>query len=219
MLRSTPITMALLVVALAACDSAPTAPTGAPGPSNGTSPVAGPNFSWNNNPDNGNIRIVRYQTDFALSWTDPRTGLRATHTTFPIGNEPDCGPQEVLDPIDGQDVGLADLDDFLRSWLHVHYDGELYIIVRDLNTPGSCYGAALVAQGMGRLRLNDNDAFAWYPSGRNNDNAFSYQAVGTLTGVDGGRVHYNGLMHVVWDPQAGDPGAAKYIERTQVNVN
>jgi len=209
MLRVTPLACAGLVVLLAGCEPSPVGPVNPGTPSN----------SWMNNPDNGNVRIARYTTGFAISWTDPTTGYRATHTTFPIGAEPDCGPQELLDPIEVQEVGTPDPDDYLSSWIHTNAKGDLWIIVRDLNTPGSCYGAALLAQGMGQLHLNDNDAIAWYPgSGRQNDNAFSYTAQGTLTGVDGKPAHYNGELHVVWDPQAGDPNTGKYIEHTQVNL-
>ena len=59
-----------------------------------------PQYSFPNNPDNGNPRITRYgATDFAFSRTDPKTGLRATHTSYSLGSEPGWGPGEALDPL------------------------------------------------------------------------------------------------------------------------
>jgi len=89
------VALALILLVLLACGQEPTAI----GPN-------GPEFDWMNNPDIGNLRVTRYgATDFAVSWTDPSTGLRATHMTFPLLAT--CGPQVVLDPLSAQDIGIA----------------------------------------------------------------------------------------------------------------
>jgi hypothetical protein len=203
------LTLILVPLLLLACGREPAAPAMGGGPS----------FNWMNNPDNGNVRIARYGTDWAVSWTDPGTGLRATHTTYPIpvGNIPelDCGPQELLDPVDVQDVGLPDLNDFLATRFRSSVTGSLWIIVRDLGQPGDCYGATLVAQGQGNFRYTDNDVIAWYEgSTRRNDNAFGYMAQGSLTDVNGQTRRYSGLLRVVWDPQ----GDTHYTEKAQVTI-
>jgi len=186
----------------------------------------GPQFDWMNNSDNGNLRISRYGADWAISWTDLKTGLRATHTTFPIGfgnppvPEPDCGPQQALDPIPEQDVGLPDANDFLLTWLRSNSKGEVWIIVRDMNQTGDCYGAALVAEGTGSFHYTDNDIFAAYPedgSIRSNNNAWGIMAQGLLTGVTGEAMRYSGIYRVTWDPQT--PGGNTIVENQQVVIH
>jgi hypothetical protein len=145
--------------------------------------------------DGGSFRIERFQTDFAFSWTDPKNGLRATHTTRPIPfmgqPELDCGPQEQLDLIDGQEVGLTDFDDLFASWIHANLDGRLWVIVRDVTQPGDCYGAKLVAEGWGYIRYTDNDVFG-VGDEDNNANAWGYSARGSLTTPSGAIVGYTG---------------------------
>jgi len=160
-----------------------------------------PTLNWMNNPDNGNPRIFRYEDHLATSWTDPKTGLRATHTTFPIGNEPDCGPQGLLEPLDRQDVGAEDLNDFLASWFHSNAKGEVWVIVRDVNAAGDCYGNELVGQGTAAFHYTDNDVFSPFSNTRNNVNAWGFTAQGTVTTVGGEELKYTGQMHAVYDPQ------------------
>jgi hypothetical protein len=170
------------------------------------------------NPDVGNLRIARYGTFVAVSWTDPATGLRATHTNFALGTEPGCGPGSDLDPVSQQDVGTVDPNDFLLSWLRTNLKGKVWIFVRDTNRPGDCAGNALIAEGIGSVHYVDNDPFAWYqPDGstRQNDNAFSVLAGGQLTGVGGGTLQYSGLWHVSWDPQNWN----SHTEQAQVVVH
>lgn len=144
---------------------------------------------WMNNPDNGNLRIVRFEEEFAVSWSDASNGLRATHSTFPLG--PDCGPQEELDPLNQQIVGTIDPDDFFASWLRWHAKGSVWVTVRDLTQPGDCFGNRLVAEGWGELINTDNDLFGLAP-GDKNANAWGAMATGTLTAVDGSLFRYEG---------------------------
>jgi hypothetical protein len=185
----------LLVVA---CDRQPVAPAFEAGPHNTAS-------SWMNNPDNGNIRITRYGTDFAVSWTDPTTGLRATHTTFPIpfggAPETDCGPQALLDPIAEQDAGLL-VDPVFLSDLRANLMGPVWIIVRDVTQAGDCYGARLVAEGMGTVHYTDNDVFSAGP-GEPNTNAWGFMATGDLVTVAGVGALYSGHARLAFR-QGGD---------------
>ena len=147
-----------------------------------------------NNPDNGNPRIVRFgESFFAVSWTDPDNGLRATHTNFPIGVEPDCGPQELLDPVDVQNVGLL-VDPFFESQIRANVQGPAWVIVRDVMQAGDCYGNKLVAEGMGNVHYTDNDIFFVGPEAPN-ANAWGFRGNGVLTTPAGGRVRYNGHSH------------------------
>jgi hypothetical protein len=203
-----------VVMPLMACREEPAAPTR----------DAAPTFNFMNNPDNGNIRIVRYETGFAFSWTDPNTGLRATHTTFPIadidGNpETDCGPQEVLDPVAEQDVGLLQ-DPASISRIRANVKGPVWIIIRDVNQAGNCFGNKLIAQGTGQIHYTDNDIFGAGPEG-GNTNAFGFMGQGTVTTVDGSRRHYNGALHYTFRFLGGDPNdPANYdLEVRNVFVN
>ena len=168
----------LLLAGLAACDGQPP-----------TSVVDRPELNWMNNPDNGNVRIARFQEHFAASWTDPRNGLRATHTTFPLGN---CGPQVELDPLDVQDVGLfIDGDEFFLSWLHRNSKGRLWVIVRDPSQAGTCFGNKLIAEGWGEMHYTDNDLFGTGPDDKN-ANAWGFGGRGTLVTPQGKQVRYSG---------------------------
>jgi len=138
--------LALLPLLFAACtEQAPVAPID-----------DGPAFNFMNNPDIVNPQITRFLDHFAVSWTDPKNGLRATHTTYPIGAEPDCGPQELLDPIAYQDVGIYE-DDVVASWLRSIYQGDdLWLIIRDQTQVGDCYGNLLVGQRCSQVAVLGN---------------------------------------------------------------
>ena len=182
-----------LLLGLAACDRQPVAPI------DGGSPA----YNWMNNPDNGNIRIARFQEHFAVSWTDPKNGLRATHTTFPLG---DCGPQVELDPLDVQDVGLfIDTDEFFLSWLHRNTKGRLWVIVRDPSQAGTCFGNKLIAEGWGEMHYTDNDLFG-FQEGDKNSNAWGFGGKGLLTTPDGRQVRYNGHARFTTGTQLDEDG-------------
>ena len=174
-----------LLVGTASCDRQPNAPVTEETPS----------LNWMNNRDNGNIRIQRYQDIFAFSWTDPRSGLRATHTTFPIpfmgAPEPDCGPQSAGPMLDIQDVGLFNELDEFSSQIRRNLKGPVWVIIRDVTQAGTCYGVKLIAEGPGEIHLNDNDVFGVGPEA-SNSNAWGFGATGTLTKVGGGVVKYAG---------------------------
>lgn len=176
----------VLLLSFVGCDQQPTAPVGEETPA----------LNWMNNPDNGNVRIARFQEHFAFSWTDPRNGLRATHTTLPLPiglpQETDCGPQAELDPLDVQDVGLfIEGEEFFLSQLHRNQTGRLWVIIRDVNQVGDCFGNKLIAEGLGEVHNTDNDLFGVGPEA-NNANAFGVGASGTLTKVGGGTLRYTG---------------------------
>jgi hypothetical protein len=175
----------VLLLSFVACDQQPVAPMA----------DGGPAFS---RMDLNNSRVVRFQDHFATSWTDPTNGLRATHTTFPIPlfgvPEPDCGPQQDLNLINFKQVGTVDLFDFFASELHMKARGDVWIIIRDMNRAGDCYGVKLIAEGPGTIRYNDNDWLGVAP-GEKATNAWSFKASGTLTTPDGRELSYQGSAH------------------------
>lgn len=186
LLRSALFIVSVLLV-VPACEREAVAPVDA----------AVPAFSWMNNPDNGNPRIVRFEEEFILCWSDAENGLRACHSTIPLGDadEPDCGPQEVLDPVERQDVGLFDPNvEFFVNWLHAHVKGEVWITVRDETQPGSCFDNELIAEGRGKVHYTDNDLFGAGPE-HPNTNAFGFRAQGQLITPEGATVQYNGHVH------------------------
>jgi hypothetical protein len=150
-----------------------------------------------NNEDNQNPRIQRYQQEeFAVSWTDPSSGLRATHTTFPIpfGNkaERDCGPQGRVNAVDVQDVGLfIEGDLFFTSWLRTNTKGGLWVIIRDVTQAGDCYGNKLIAEGPGQIHYTDNDVFGVGGEDQN-ANAWGFAGKATVVTPDGRSLSYTG---------------------------
>ena len=181
-----------LLIGLAACDRQPVAP------SDGGTPA----YNWMNNPYNGNLRITRFEDGFGACWSDATNGLRACHTTFPLGDgtETDCGPQALLDPIPLQWVGVIDPIDFFASWLRQNARGTVWITVRDLTQPGACFDNKLVAEGWGTVQNNDNDLLG---TPGNNANAWRFAGHGELTTPAGGTVRYNGHIHFRFNNAAG----------------
>ena len=161
-----------------------------------TAPPA-PAFDFSNNPDNGNPRVFRYQDEFGVAWTDPGSGLRVTHWSTRFLVEPGCGDFEGRGPIAFQQVGLLDLADIFASQLRVNAMGDVWVIVRDLNQPGNCFGAALVAEGWGSIHYTDNDAFGLGPN-QPNANAWGYIGDGVLTTPTGGTVRYSGHLRIAF---------------------
>lgn len=183
-----------LLMVLVSCDRQPVAPL-----DGGT-----PDYNWMNNPYNGNLRITRFEDGFIACWSDATNGLRACHSTVPLGDgtETDCGPQSVLDPVPFQWVGVIDPIDFFASWLHQNARGTVWITVRDLTQPGVCFGNRLVAEGWGTAQNNDNDLFGVAP-GDKNANAWRFAGRGTLTTPAGAAVGYHGHIQFVFSNAAG----------------
>ena len=180
-----------LLTGLASCDRQPSAPSG--------TPIA-PDMNWMNNPDNGNPRITRFEDHFLACWSDADNGLRACHATLPLGGatpDADCGPQEVLDPIAYQDVGLLNEDEDVFSWIRGHVKGRLWITVRDLTQPGNCFDNKLVAEGWGEFHTNDNSIFG-VGEGFNFTNAWGLRGHGRLSTPEGETVVYNGHIHFIF---------------------
>ena len=174
-----------------------------------------PAFNWTNNPDNGNFKVYRDAFDHVSCWSDEESGLRACHGTIPLGAEPepDCGLQQAEAPLSYQDVGWLDPDDdFCDYDIKAHQQGAVWITIRDENMAGECFGNALVAEGWGKIRINDNDA-----CGQEEDdpsaNVWSFRAQGKLTAVGGETVNYNGLAHYSWSNAVG------WKEKVFVNVH
>ena len=188
--------IASLLTGLSACDRQPVAPADSDAPA----------YNWMNNSDNGNLRITRFEDGFIACWSDNEagaaTGLRACHSTFPLGDgtETGCGPQSNLDPIQVQWVGVIDEIDLFASWIHQNAKGQLWITVRDLDQPGTCFGSRLVAQGMGTIHNNDNDLFG---TPGNNANAWRFGAQGRLRTPAGGTVTYSGHLNFRFNQAAG----------------
>jgi hypothetical protein len=187
--------LALPVSLLVACSEQPTTT-----PETGIRSVAGPMAAdFMNNPDNGNPRIYRNQVDFGVSWSDPTTGLRATHWTFEA--QAGCGdwPSGVMDL---QEVS-SDPTDFFASRVNANGLAKVWIKVRDTNQPGDCFGNLLVAEGPGTLHYTDNDEYAYVPNDRNSKDAYGFMGQGTLTTPEGRNVQYSGHWRSVYDPDVG----------------
>jgi hypothetical protein len=148
-----PLLIVLLAFVAVSCDQQPTSPV------NDQAVVENPTFNWMND-HGGSLRVYRFADDYAACWTG-RTGLRACHATVPLGGgaEPDCGLQVVAEPGAWQDVLIKEdaWEDLDR--MATHFTGGVYITVRDLNSPGDCFDAELVAEGWGSVVALDNAIF------------------------------------------------------------
>lgn len=172
-----------------------------------------PAFNWMNNPDNGNIRIDRGETHWIMCWTDPDNGFRACHATYPLGGatpDPDCGLQEDADLLEWQDVGEWVEPEWWTSEIHEVLKGDVFITVRDENTAGECFGDALVAEGWGRLMINDNDIFG-VEEGDPNANTWQFKGQGQLVTPDGEKAAYNGKMHFIYSEAGGFKVAQLFV--------
>jgi hypothetical protein len=162
--------------------------------------------------------VLRYKDHFATSWTDANSSLRATHTTFaiPFGDPPqmetDCGPQADLATIDFRQVGVVNPLDFFASELHLNANGPVWIIVRDVNQAGDCYGVKLIAQGPGEIRYLDNDALGLSPD-QNSANSWGFIASGTLTTPNGRTLNYEGAARYVVSVRNGEETFTPAVER------
>jgi len=186
--------LVLIPMLAVACDQAPVAPSS-------QQVAVAPAFDWMNNPDVGNLKVYRYEDAMAACWTDPTNGLRACHATVPLGGggEPDCGLQSPGDPGAWQEV-LVD-DEAFRTISNAA--GEVWITIRDTGAPGECFGQALVAEGTGRMRYNDNDS---YGAGAHNANTWGFTATGSLLRPGGETLGYNGHARYRWNaPQEFAP--------------
>ncbi len=203
-----PLLLTLIAFAAVSCDQQPASPTA-------DQVVAeAPAFNWMNNPDNGNIKVYRDAFDFIACWTDPENGLRACHGTVPLGDgtETDCGLQQAEAPVSYQDVGFLNEDDLFDNELKAHYQGEVWITIRDTNAAGDCFENALVAEGWGKVRVNDNDVFG-VEEDDPSVNVWSFKAQGKLMAVGGEQLGYNGLAHFSFSNAAG------WKENTLVNLH
>ena len=153
-----------------------------------------PTLDWMNNPDNGNLNIFRAEFHWRVCWTDASNGLRVCHTTVPFGPDPQtaCDIQGEGDPVAYQDVGLWG-GDFFHAVAH----GTTWVVVRDMNAEGDCFGRALVAEGWGNFGYNDNDISG---STDPNANTWMFRGQGRLEATDGSKVHYNGVRHLQFGP-------------------
>ncbi|MDH3292044.1 MAG: hypothetical protein OEO20_15330 [Gemmatimonadota bacterium] len=194
-----------------------------------TQPVApiedGPVFNWMNNPDNGNFNIYRDAFGWRVCWSDEQqadgtaegNGLRVCHDTYPHPTIPQttCDIQTEGDPVSHQDVGHW-IDEF-SSFLHAVNQGKTWVLIRDINTAGDCFGDALVAEGWGRLSNNDNDIFG---STDPNMNTWTNRGHGVLEATDGSRVMYNGHVHFQFRANGeGDEDDFFRVLSAKVNVH
>jgi len=203
-----PLVVVLALFVAVSCDQQPASPT------TDQAVAEAPAFNWMNNPDNGNFKVYRDAFGLRICWEGPDSSLRVCHATFPYEvPEPDCDLQQNEAPLSYQDVGYLDpAADFCDYDLKSQQQGAVWITIRDTNTAGECFGDALVAEGWGKIRINDNDACGQEPDDPS-VNVWSFRAQGKLTAVGGERVVYNGLAHYSLSNVAG------WKENVFVNVH
>lgn len=159
-------------------------------------------FSFANNPDNGNPRIVRFGDVFAFLLVDPRTDLfsvqASTNRQFGCNESPD-----LISIMEAQEI-WHNTDDPAAGQLNQLVLGKgIYIAVFEgwegwLASGEDCGDlfARKLADGPGNFTYTDNDFFA-YLREHQNANAFGFTAQGNLNLLAGGTVHYNGISKCV----------------------
>ena len=189
-------TVLLLGALGAACADQPAQPQ--------QSPATGPSFSFSNNPDNGNPRIVRFGEAAGFLLVDPATNLfslqASTNRQFGCNVPPDLftfmDVQNILhnpdDPLAGQ-INEVRLGRGVYLAVYQGYDGW--------EASGFDCGdlfARKLAEGVGSFTNTDNDVFVFLRE-NTNTNAFGFVAQGRLTLVGGGTAAYNGVSKCTWD--------------------
>lgn len=194
----------LVLFVAGACERQPTEPV-----TSGVAPVDGsPTLDdWSNNPDNGNLRIFRGGTHWAMCWNDSDSPLRACHATVPLGggSEPDCGLQGLGEQVEFQEVLIDEQTDDGAPFDRVGFNlkGDVFITVRDQSIGGDCFGSEVVAEGWGQFHYTDNDLFGTtFGEDNNYTNSFGFRANGRLTTPAGDMVAYNGHLKFVFRVRA-----------------
>jgi hypothetical protein len=200
MRRRIPLVLALVALVAVGCEQQPVDPTG------DVAVAAAPVFDWMNNPDNGNIKVMRSSSDFVWYWFDDELPLAAIHSTLPLddvfGGPQACGLQGPGEPVSIQDVSSLKEEELCDNDVHEVLKGEVWITIIDVSVPGTCLGSALVAEGWGKLSSTDND-FCGIGPGERGTNSYSFKGQGMLTAPDGNKVAYSGMGQHLYSNKQG----------------
>jgi hypothetical protein len=197
-----------------ACGSEPTGPVPLIG--------SGPTFTFTNNPDNGNPRIVRFEDLFAFLTVDPQTNLFAQHSPFDF--QFFCnGSPTLFNLMDFQDV-LQDPDDPLAGQIKELILGrDIYIGVFEgwdewVASGFDCADlfSRKLAEGPGNVTSTDNDLLTFLRESTNG-NAFGFAAQGRLERVGGGTAHYSGTSRCIWQESDGHDAASFFRCTEKIN--
>jgi len=176
----------------------------------------GPVFTFTNNPDNGNPRIVRFGDRVGFLLIDAQANL----FSLQAGTNRQFGcvdPPTYLTFHDVQQI-LENPDDPAAGMIHeLRILKDAYLAVYQGPFPFSdCADLASrkLAEGFGSFRNTDNDLVIFLRE-TSNFNAFGFVAQGTLQRVGGGTAHYNGVSKCVWD---GFDGAQLFRCKDKINL-
>ena len=190
MKQSLSLLLIILVVGLAGCGEEP-APT-----------QIASNMAKVGPPTEAGI-IYRGSSPVGLTWVDVDAGLRVV-----IGADMDefCAGIIDFDLVDFQDANLpggrivSNMNGVMqtRVWNFLEFDCALLTTIPP------------IATGTSQLRGVDNDLAATVV---NNTNTWGWMAQGTLTGEDGGRVRFNGLLR----QQFGNDSGSKVVSKINLH--
>jgi hypothetical protein len=162
--------------------------------------TSGPEFSFANNPDNGNPRIVRFGDRVGFLLVDPEANLfslqAGTNRQFGCVNPPTYltfhDVQQILaNPDDPESGAIRELRILNDAYIAVYQGPFPFVDCADL-------ASRKIAEGFGSFRNTDNDLLVFLRE-NTNYNAFGFVAQGTLQRVGGGTAQYNGVSKCVWD--------------------
>lgn len=183
-----------------------------------TTVTSGPQFTFANNPDNGNPRIIRFGDRMGFLLVDPAANLfslqAGTNRQFGCVNPPTYltfhdVQQHLQTPDDPLASAIHELRILTDAYLAVYQGPYPFTDCADL-------ASRKIAEGIGNFRNTDNDLVT-YLRDHNNYNAFGFVAQGRLQRVDGaGAVQYNGVSRCVWD---GVDGTENFLCKDKINLN
>jgi hypothetical protein len=183
-----------------------------------TTVTGGPQFTFANNPDNGNPRIIRFGDRIGFLLVDPATNLfslqAGTNRQFGCVSPPTYltfhdVQQHLQTPDDPLASAIHELRILKDAYLAVYQGPYPFTDCADL-------ASRKIAEGIGSFRNTDNDLVTFLRD-HNNYNAFGFVAQGRLQRVDGaGAVQYNGVSRCVWD---GVDGTEKFHCKDKINLH
>lgn len=159
-----------------------------------------PTFSFTNNPDNGNPRIVRFGSLLTFLIIDDDANLFSLQSgrDYLLG----CRDVTALSFEDVQRI-LHDPDDPDSDKIketRLGRDAFISVFQGPWNTVVDCEDllSRLLAEGIGNFTNTDNDLNVFLRE-NTNANAFGLTGQGKLELLTGGPAHYNAVSKCVWD--------------------
>lgn len=173
--------------------------------------------NFTNGPENpGGAIVFRGEDIIFLSTEDYESDLTVIHNgdivEYCLGNE------EPAVFIDFQDIYSPNNENRILQLLHgEEVPTTIWPFAVDWESDFCAMFLAYepIAVGTARLRLTDNDVYAWTYTDNKYSNAFGWTSQGRLYSPDGEAVRFNSVFRAVWD---GIDGEKLFNSTSKINV-